>query len=93
MKVRVKLRFNKVTGEVEEFLVDDQDMPVLSEAEHNRKHDHIAAEIGNVIERHPRVTEVLPADRATPVHEEPSPASGETETAQDATQASRRHTH
>ncbi len=90
MKVRVKLRFNKVTGEVEEFLVDDQDMPMLSEADHNRQHERIAAEIGNVIERHPRVTEVLPAESATPVRE---PASSEAETAPDSIKESRRHTH
>jgi hypothetical protein len=60
MRVRVKLRFNKLTGEVEEFLVDDQDLPRLPAAEHNRQHDRIAAEVGGVLERHPAVTEVLP---------------------------------
>jgi hypothetical protein len=74
MKVRVKLRFNKLTGEVEEFLVDDQDLPYLPEAEHNREHDRVAAEIGSVLERHPRVTEVLPgapAPERTPATLEP----------------------
>lgn len=73
MKVRVKLRFNKLTGEVEEFLVEDQDLPYLPEAEHNREHDRVAAEIGNVLERHPRVTEVVPGE-PKPV----SPATTET---------------
>jgi hypothetical protein len=59
MKVRVKLRFNKLTGEVEEFMVDDEEQR-LPEAEHNREHDRIAAEIGGVLEQHPRVREVLP---------------------------------
>jgi hypothetical protein len=71
MKVRVKLRFNKVTGEVEEFLVDDQGLPYLSEAEHNREHDRIAAEIGNVLEHHPRVTEIPPGGGASPPGVEP----------------------
>ena len=64
MKVRVKLRFNKLTGEVEEFLVDDQDSQRFPEAEHNREHDRVAATIGGVIERHPRVTEVVPGGPA-----------------------------
>ncbi len=69
MKVRVKLRFNKLTGEVEEFLVDDQDLPYLPEAEHNREHDRVAAEIGSVLECHPRVMEVLPgAPAPAPEH-------------------------
>jgi len=70
MKVRVKLRFNKLTGEVEEFRVDDQDTPALSEAEHNREHDRVAAEIGSVLERHPRITEILP-DEIAPAESTP----------------------
>ncbi len=73
MKVRVKLRFNKLTGEVEEFLVEDRDLPYLPEAEHNREHDRVAADIGHVLERHPRVTEVMP-EGPRPV----SPATPET---------------
>lgn len=60
MRVRVKLRFNKLTGEVEEFLVDDYGLPLLPEAEHNSEHDRIAAAVGRVLERHPRVTEAPP---------------------------------
>ena len=73
MKVRIKLRFNKLTGEVEEFLVEDRDLPYLPEAEHNRKHDRVATDIGHVLERYPRVTEVMP-DGSRPV----SPATPET---------------
>ena len=80
MKVRVKLRFNKLTGEVEEFRVDDQDLPYPSEAEHNREHDRVAAEIGSVLEPHPRVTEVLPGAPA-PVPE-PAPETPATDTVQ-----------
>ncbi|MCP5419576.1 MAG: hypothetical protein H6970_04280 [Gammaproteobacteria bacterium] len=79
MKVRVKLRFNKKTGEMEEFRVDDQDLPYLSDAEHNREHDRIAAEIGNVLERHPQVTEILPGG-ASPAPET-VPESPESESA------------
>lgn len=56
MPVRVRFRLNKLSGEVEEFLVDDQDH-MLSEAEHDR----IAAEIGRVLARRPLLHEVLPA--------------------------------
>ena len=54
MPTRVRFRFNKVTGEVEEFLVDDQDRQ-LPEAEHDR----IAAEVGRFIDAHPRVREAV----------------------------------
>jgi hypothetical protein len=57
MEVKVRFRFNKVTGEVEEFIVDDVDSR-LPEAEHNRQHDLIAREIGRVIERHPGLINV-----------------------------------
>lgn len=79
MKVRVKLRFNKLTGEVEEFVVDDQDIQRLPEAEHNREHDRVAATIGSVIERHPRVSEVLPGGPAPAQPAERLPESAETE--------------
>jgi len=59
MKVQVRFRFNKETGEVEEFLIDDQGSQ-LAEAEHNREHDRIATDIGRVVERHPRVQELPP---------------------------------
>ena len=31
----------------------------LPEAEHNREHDRIAAELGNIIERNPQIMEVF----------------------------------
>ena len=55
MPTLVRFRFNKVTGEVEEFLVDDQDRH-LSEAEHDR----IAAEVGRFVAAYPRLREVGP---------------------------------
>lgn len=79
MELKVRFRFNTVTGEVEEFEVADEGPMRLSEAEHNREHDRIAAEVGNVIERNPRVDEVLPgtAPRTQPALSDP-PASEET---------------
>ncbi|MCP4696694.1 MAG: hypothetical protein GY862_07580 [Gammaproteobacteria bacterium] len=57
MKVQVRFRFNKLTGEVEEFLIDDHESD-LSATEHNRRHDRIANEVGRVIAQHPRIQEV-----------------------------------
>jgi hypothetical protein len=62
MEVKVHFRFNKTTGDVEIFDVTDTGSMHLSEAEHNREHDRIAAELGRVIERNPRVLELMIAD-------------------------------
>ena len=59
MDVKVRFRFNQITGEVELFEVTDEGVMRLSEAEHNREHDRIAAEIGNLVERNPQITEVF----------------------------------
>jgi hypothetical protein len=75
----VRFRFNKVTGEVEEFVVDDQDRN-LPEAEHDR----VAAEVGEIVAASPRIFEVLPfggagaAGSTTPATGEPR-ATGEDE--------------
>lgn len=79
LDIKVKFRFNKLTGEVEEFLVDQDS--ALPRAEHERAHDRIAAELGRVVERLPRVTEILEGGGATlgsEVRTEP-PESGEEE--------------
>ncbi|OUL34963.1 hypothetical protein BV372_12715 [Nostoc sp. T09] len=60
MDVKVRFRFNQVTGEVEIFEVTDEGTMRLSEAEHNREHDRIAAELGNIIERNPHIVEAFP---------------------------------
>jgi hypothetical protein len=60
VEVKVRFRFNKKSGEVEMFEVDHEGPKNLSEEEHNREHERIAAELGNVLERNPRVTEILP---------------------------------
>jgi hypothetical protein len=53
MATRVHFRFNKHTGEVEEFLVDDQNRQ-LAETDHER----IALEVGRYIAAYPRLREV-----------------------------------
>lgn len=73
MPTLVRFRFNKLTGEVEEFLVDDQDRN-LSEAEHDR----IAADVGRFVAQNPRVVEVVNTAAARPVSvtgEEPTAES------------------
>ncbi len=72
MPTRVKFRFNKVTGEVEEFLVDDQDRR-LPEAEHDR----IASDVGRLIAENPRIIEVPPGQAQPNV---PLPEGKEPET-------------
>jgi hypothetical protein len=77
--INVRLRFNKRTGEVE-FVVEAPDSR-LPEAEHNRRHDEVAAEVGRILEQHPLVDEVtgvmpLPAaeqEPATPETPTPTP--------------------
>ena len=59
MDVKVRFRFNQITGEVELFEVTDEGVMRLSEAEHNREHDRIATELGNLIERNPQIMEVF----------------------------------
>jgi hypothetical protein len=69
MPTRIRFRLNKLTGEVEEFLVDDLDR-TLPEAEHER----IAAEVGRVIARNPVLEKVLgppPAPAPEPAEDEP----------------------
>ncbi|ETR70477.1 MAG: hypothetical protein OMM_08785 [Candidatus Magnetoglobus multicellularis str. Araruama] len=53
MPTHVRFRINKITGEVEEFLVDDQDR-TLPEAEHDR----IATAVAQTITRNPMIHEV-----------------------------------
>lgn len=56
MEVKVHFRFNRRTGEVETFEIDDVDSGLPWE-EHNREHDRIASEIGNLVERNPLIVE------------------------------------
>ncbi len=77
MDLKVRFRFNKATGEVEFFDVEDEGGQRLPDAEHNRTHDRAAAELGNVIERNPRVIELTPGRPAPALQPEPEPDSGE----------------
>jgi hypothetical protein len=70
MEVKVRFRFNKITGEVEVFDVDQEKAPGVTEAEHNREHDRVAAEIGRVIERNPLVQEVFSGQGQVPGKEQ-----------------------
>ncbi len=84
MDVKVRFRFNKLTGEVEHFEVgQDSGLPY---AEHEREHDRVAAEIGALLESYPRVTEILPdahggeapaTETASVPVEDEEPATGE----------------
>ena len=58
MLVRVRFRFNKQTGRVEQFLVEQESQ--LQQAEHNLEHDRIAVELGSVLERDPGVSRLAP---------------------------------
>jgi hypothetical protein len=59
MKVKVRFRFNAVTGEVEAFQVDDMhDGPRL--ADHDARHDRAAADVARVVEANALIEEVAP---------------------------------
>ena len=75
MATRVRFRFNKITGEVEELLIDDQNRQ-LPEAEHDRR----AAEVGALVAVAPRIVEAT--DGSPPL---PRPRREETPPAEDTT--------
>lgn len=71
MDIKVRFRFNAATGEVDLDLTDAGGTR-LPRDEHNRLHDEVAASLGRMLERAPRVVEVLPrgeAPRPTSVHD------------------------
>ena len=88
MDVKVRFRFNKLSGQVETFEIDqDSTLPMV---EHEREHDRVAAEIGALLERLPRVTAVLPGAGVVEAPEiETPPAVEEEETARDQPQKER----
>ena len=73
MPTHVHFRFNKLTGVVEEFLIDDENQH-LPEAEHDR----IAVEVGRVVARNPLIREVLPGSTATTYSRTDTPAEEQT---------------
>jgi len=64
MRVKVRFRFNAVTGEVEAFEVDDlRDGPRL--ADHDARHDRAAADVARIIEANALIEEVAPGTAVT----------------------------
>jgi hypothetical protein len=60
MPTQVRFRFNKVTGEIEEFVIDDQDRR-LPEAEHDRR----AQDVARLVAVNPRIEPIdAPAVRS-----------------------------
>ena len=85
MRVKVRFRFNSVTGEVEAFDVDDlHDGPRL--VDHDARHDRVAAEVGRVVEANALIEEVAPGTLPITTVTTPTPA----ETEQAAADAERR---
>jgi hypothetical protein len=79
MKLRVRFRFNKATGEVETFQIEDQGQSP-QQPEHDRRHEAKSAEIARVLERYPQVRELLPGAAPLPEGAEPAPAQPESGT-------------
>jgi hypothetical protein len=81
MRVKVRFRFNAVTGEVEAFEVDDmRDGPRL--ADHDARHDRAAAEVARVIEANALIEEVTPGMAPVTTATSRTPAATETPTAE-----------
>lgn len=74
MKLHVRFRFNRATGEVETLQIDDAGPP-LTTAEHDRRHEAKSAEIGRIVERYPRVLEIQPGATPLPAGPESVPDS------------------
>lgn len=65
MRVRVKFRYRADTGEVETFLVEDlHSGPRL--ADHDARHDRVAADVARVVENNALIEEVQPGAEAPP---------------------------
>ncbi|MDJ0841550.1 MAG: hypothetical protein QNK37_33895 [Acidobacteriota bacterium] len=56
MRTRVVFRFNKQTGQVEEFRVEGES--TLERGQHNRAHEELAAEIGRILDPEPGIDEL-----------------------------------
>ncbi len=74
MPITVRFRFNKLTGEVERFIVDDHDQQLPEHV-----HDSIAAEIGRSVAGNPQIVEVVapPSPERETQPEEPEPPTEE----------------
>lgn len=79
MRVRVRFRFNAVTGEVEVFEVDDlREGPRLPD--HDARHDRAAAHVASIVEAHALIDEVAPGAEPATAATAPAPPA-ETEQA------------
>jgi FtsH ternary system domain X3 len=59
MRVKVRFRFNSVTGEVEAFDVDDmREGPRV--ADHDARHERAAADVARIVEANALIEEVAP---------------------------------
>jgi FtsH ternary system domain X3 len=77
MRVKVRFRFNSVTGEVEAFEVDDlRDGPRL--ADHDARHDRVTAEVARVVEVNALIEEVTPGTGQVTTATTRTPAATET---------------
>jgi hypothetical protein len=86
MRVKVRFRYNSVTGEVETFDVADMhDGPRL--ADHDARHDRAAVDVARVIEQNALIEEVAPG--AQPDTAEPARVPAETEQPRRSAQRSR----
>jgi hypothetical protein len=77
--VTIKFRFNKETGQIEEFLIDDGDR-TASEAYHNRIARAIAGELfrrPDIVDAGPEAVDLIPS---TPEPEKRKAQSAERET-------------
>ena len=74
MPTRVRFVVNKVTGEVEEFLIDDQDRNLPED-----EHDRIALGIGALIARNPALVIAPRAGLARTPEAAPAAASEDAE--------------
>jgi hypothetical protein len=81
MRVKVRFRFNAVTGEVEAFEVDDlHDGPRL--ADHDARHDRAAAEVARIVEANALIEEVAPGTATVITSVTQAPAQPETPNAE-----------
>jgi hypothetical protein len=85
MPTLVRFRFNKRTGEVEEFIVDDQSRRLPE-----REHDRIARAVASVVALDPRITEVMPEFVAASARSAVATSEGEVESERDTREERRR---
>lgn len=56
MDIKVRFRFNKMTGDVEQFDVDQDE--ALPSREHHAEHDRLAADIGALLAQFPQISDI-----------------------------------